>query len=326
MAVISEVPITHSILRADAIAAVIAEAYDLGGPVYAELLSRGVNDVYLLRARGTQYVARALRSGFRSLHQVRYEMALIRFHATHGLDAARPVANREGIDFVTVTAPEGDRFLSVFNWAEGAPMTHHGGPDDARRLGGRVAQMHEIAMAFTPPVGVDVNTPGFLARNRPALMEMVDADSAAGNLYANLIDKASAKLVTLDVPYGACHGDIHTHNIFLAPSGRLTFLDWDNCGDDFFAKELMHFVWRNDYLGADPALNDAFLAGYASVRPFSDAERDLLPFFLTVRHLFILCGMAGMINVVGRSAVGYAHQLTRFEELIQEPARAAGLL
>jgi hypothetical protein len=29
---------------------------------------------------------------------------------------------------------------------------------------------------------------------------------------------------------------------------------------------------------------------------------------------------------VGRSAVGYAHQLTRFEELIQEPARAAGLL
>lgn len=241
-----EVPITHSILRAEALAAVIAEDYDLGGPVYAELLSRGVNDVYLVRVGGTQYVARALRSGFRSLDQVRYEMALIRFHAAHGLDAATPVANRQGVDFITVTAPEGDRFLSVFNWAEGSPVARHGGTDDARRLGARVAQMHETAIGFRPPVGVDVNTPGFLARNRSALMDMVDADSPAGKLYADLIVKVSTKLATLDVPYGACHGDIHTHNIFLAPSGRLTFLDWDNCGDDFFAKELMHFVWRND--------------------------------------------------------------------------------
>jgi Ser/Thr protein kinase RdoA (MazF antagonist) len=88
----------------------------------------------------------------------------------------------------------------------------------------------------------------------------------------------------------------------------------------------MHFVWRNDYLGVDPGLNEAFLAGYDAERPLSAAERDLLPFFLTVRHLFILCGMAGMINVVGRSAVGYAHQLARFEALIEEPARRAGLL
>jgi hypothetical protein len=36
--------------------------------------------------------------------------------------------------------------------------------------------------------------------------------------------------------------------------------------------------------------------------------------------------MAGMINIVGRSAVGYSHQLSRFYDLIQRPAREAGLL
>ena len=326
MATVPEIPITHSILRADALAEVIADRYDLGGSVYAELLSRGVNDVYLLHVDGARYVARVLRAGFRSLDQVIYEMALIRFHVGHGLDAAAPVPDRTGNDFITVAALEGDRFVSVFSWAEGAPMARHASPDDAFRLGGRVARMHEHARRFVPPADVHVDTSSFLARHRPALMEMVDGNSTAGRLYADLIGKVSARLNELDVPYGACHGDIHTHNVFLSGAGRLTFLDWDNCGADFFAKELMHFVWRNDYLGVDPGLNEAFLAGYDAERPLSAAERDLLPFFLTVRHLFILCGMAGMINVVGRSAVGYAHQLARFEALIKEPARRAGLL
>ncbi|NQV79560.1 MAG: phosphotransferase [Alphaproteobacteria bacterium] len=326
MTPIPEIPITHSILRADALAEAIGVDYDLGGPVYAELMSRGVNDVYLVRAGQRRFAARVLRHKFRTEDQVRYEMALIRFHANHGLDAAVPVATRGGDDFITVLAPEGPRHLSLFTWAAGAPMARHGTPNEAHRLGGIVARMHGVAEGFQPPAPVDVDTPAFMARNRVALMTMVGAGSVEGKLYAALMDRASAKLEGLVVPYGACHGDIHTHNVFLADDGRLTFLDWDNCGADFFAKELMHFVWRNDYLGVAPNINAAFLEGYNAVRPLSADERALLPFFLTVRHLFILCGMAGMINVVGRSAVGYSHQLSRFHDLIQQPAREAGLL
>lgn len=326
MVAVPEIPITHSILRADAVATEIATEYDLGGPVYAELLSRGVNEVYLVRVGDRRLAARILRHRFRTEDQVRYEMALIRFHADRGLDASVPLATRAGSDFVTVIAPEGPRHLSLFSWADGAPMARHGGAEDAHRLGGIVARMHQTALTFEPPAPVDVDTPAFLARHRPALMAMVGGDSDAGRLFAALIERASGRLAELALPRGACHGDIHTHNVFLGADGRLTFLDWDNCGNDFFAKELMHFVWRNDYLGVGPEINAAFLAGYETVRPLSTEERALLPFFLTVRHLFILCGMAGMINIVGRSAVGYAHQLSRFYDLIKPPAREAGLL
>ena len=326
MATIPEIPITHSILRADAVAAVIGTEYDLGGPVYAELLSRGVNEVYLVRVGNERFAARVLRHRFRTEDQVRYEMALIRFHAGYGLEASVPLATRTGADFVTVIAPEGPRYLSLFTWADGAPMARHGDAEDACRLGGVVARMHSVAMAFQPPAPVAVDSSAFMARHRSALMVMVGSDSVAGRLYADLIDRASARRADLALPYGACHGDIHTHNVFLGAGGRLTFLDWDNCGADFFAKELMHFVWRNDYLDVAPDINVAFMAGYDAVRPLSSEEREHLQFFLAVRHLFILCGMAGMINIVGRSAVGYSHQLSRFYDLIQRPAREAGLL
>lgn len=205
-------------------------------------------------------------------------------------------------------------------------MARQGTTEDAHRLGATVAGMHLAAAEFAPPATVHADTIPAFRDKAPALMAMVGADTPAGRLYAELLEKAADRLGALDLPRGPCHGDIHTHNVFLASDGTLTFIDWDNCGEDFFAKELMHFVWRNVYLGVDDAFDDAFLAGYESVRPFTKEERAQLPFFMTVRHLFILCGMAGMINVVGRSAIGYQHQLSRFYELIQQPARDAGLI
>lgn len=326
MNAVPKIPITHSILRADALGDVIAGAYDLGGPVHCELLARGVNEVYLVRAGGRRYAARVLRRNFRTRDQVRYEMALIRFHAARGLDAAVPLVTRDGDTFVSVTALEGERFLSLFTWADGAPMARTATSADAHRLGATVAKMHRAVAAFSPPVAVAVDAPAFMADRTPALLSMVGETSEAGRLYVDLMDKCAARLRTLDLPRGACHGDIHTHNVFLADDGTLRFIDWDNCGDDFFAKELLHFVWRNDYLGRGRDLSRAFLAGYETERPFSADERAHLPFFLVVRHLVILCGMAGMINIVGRSAIGYAHQLSRFHELIRTPAREAGLL
>lgn len=326
MSAVPQIPITHSILRADALAEVIAKAYDLGGPVHCELMARGVNDIYLVRAAGTRYAARVLRHKFRTEDQVRYEMDLIRFYGAQGIGVSAPQATRQGETFVPVQALEGTRYLTVFSWAPGGPMAHACPPEDARRLGATVARMHLAAADFAAPATVVADTIPSFRTKAPALMAMVGGDSAAGRLYTDLLEKAIDRLEALDLPRGACHGDIHTHNVFRAADGALTFIDWDNCGEDFFAKELMHFIWRNEYLGVNSALNDAFLAGYESVRPFSTEERAQLPFFLTVRHLFILCGMAGMINVVGRSAIGYQHQLSRFYDLIQEPARDAGLI
>lgn len=326
MSAVPQIPITHSILRADALAAVIAQAYDLGSAVHCELMARGVNDIYLVRAADTRYAARVLRHNFRTKNQVRYEMDLIRFYAGRGIAVSAPQPTHDDETFVPVQALEGERYLSLFAWAPGGPMAHGCTPAHAHRLGATVAKMHLAAGEFAAPATVMADTIPAFQNKAPALMAMVGGDSTAGRLYTDLLRKTVDRLQALDLPQGACHGDIHTHNVFRDEGGTLTFIDWDNCGADFFAKELMHFVWRNDYLGIDPALNHAFLAGYETVRTLHDDERAQLPFFLTVRHLFILCGMAGMINVVGRSAIGYQHQLSRFYDLIQKPARDAGLI
>lgn len=320
--------ISHSTVDAPALGAVVARLWKLDGAVRCELLSRGVNDYYILQHGDRRYAARLLRHNFRTPARNRYEAALMRFYHERGFAACAPVPAPGGAVMHTVLAPEGERVLSLFPWLTGTTLSRDPRLEKVRELGAMVAQMHLAAPDFRPPDPVTVDMPAFFAERMPALTRMLAERPDDIALYARLIERVSDALRRIDparVPRGATHNDITAENALLGANDRPTLIDWDNAGEDFLAKELTHFTWRNVYLDRDPRQNAEFLAGYESVRPLNTEEHALLPLFLLSRHLNILSAMAAMVNVMGHGGVGFSTSLDRFALLIRAAARDAGL-
>ena len=74
------------------------------------------------------------------------------------------------------------------------------------------------------------------------------------------------------MPSGPTHGDIQIENILVDDSGRMTVIDFDDCGEDHLMNDLVCFLWRNEYQGVDPAIGEAFVNGYGRVRPLTERE------------------------------------------------------
>lgn len=322
------IPITHSIVAAQAIEGEVARRWGLAGTVYCELMSRGVNDYYMVRHGSALYAARLMRHKLRPRPRAEYEALIARFYFDRGFAVTAPIAASDGKFVHEVLAPEGVRYLSLFTWAEGKMMSRDGRPAVAERLGATVARMHLAAPEFRPPHPFVVDVPSYLRERVSALIRMVEDHPEDRTYYPPLIERVAIALAAIDrqrIPNGATHNDIHVDNVLVAEDGTPTIIDWDNCGEDFFARDLTHFLWRNIYSGQGADISTAFMRGYEAVRPLTTAERDLMPLLLLGRHLGILVGIAGQVNVVGHTAVGYAHSLPRFRTLVRDAARAAGL-
>jgi CotS family spore coat protein len=75
-----------------------------------------------------------------------------------------------------------------------------------------------------------------------------------------------------------CHGDYSRDNVLVSPGGALTIIDLDTVCVSMPAWDISRLItWANhDQQAWSTARMEAILQAYASVRPFSAAERDLL--------------------------------------------------
>ncbi|NQV80676.1 MAG: phosphotransferase [Alphaproteobacteria bacterium] len=321
-------PIAHSILDSPALRDLIAGAYDLAQPVHCELLTRGMNDVYLVRGGETTYASRVWRSGFRSEADVAYETAFLNFLDDAGIPVPAALPTRDGALYVPLRAPEGARYLSLFGWAAGAPFADNPDPDTAHRLGALFGQMHVMAKKFAPKEVRQVDSSGQLRRGLPDLQRMVAHRAGDSAWYARAVDaiaNALKRLPEADAPKGPSHGDFHSFNAFI-DNGEIVLLDFDNCGVDHWAADISSFTWANDYIGGvDNAINEAFVAGYESTRPMSAAERALMPLFYAAKELRFLIGFAGNVNAVGHTTL-LNPDLDWFAERTRRHIGALGIL
>lgn len=326
-------PIVHSTLHADALGQEVARLYDIATPVHCELLARGINDNYIVRAGDKRYALRAWRTGLRGddeiAYEIAYELAYSDYLKTQGIPLAGPIATRDGgLDFC-VDAPEGRRHVALFEWAEGGPMHDVIDVPLAHEAGALAGRLRTLAPGFETATPRLMDTAGGLRKHLPALLDFLADEPETAAFLKDAVQVTAAALDDVDasdIAVGPTHGDIHTYNVFVAPDGKtLTLIDFDFCGVDQYAKELGSFIWRSRYEGLPEAINDAFVAGYESVWPLSGAERDLIPLSVLARDLLILCWSAGHINALGRSSVGFAQEVDSFIASVRQNLEAAGL-
>lgn len=106
----------------------------------------------------------------------------------------------------------------------------------------------------------------------------------------DILERASERIICCwegDSPIQPVHGDLWPGNLLLGPHG-LRAIDFAEAGDGprtiDLATACRWMPWRDDPAGAARSW-EAWLAGYAQVGTFSQAELDSVPHLACLQHL-----------------------------------------
>jgi Ser/Thr protein kinase RdoA (MazF antagonist) len=314
--VVGEVRYVRSTIAGDSLVPVLEAAYSLPGPVTCVLHARGDNDNYFVAAGGTatepgqRYVLRVYRANKHWWNapeaNVRFELEWTRFVAERGAPVAYPIARRDGELFGWIDAPEGRRYVALFNFVEGPT-----GPDEEwlERFGVSVAQLHRMSDGFSSP------------HERPAIDAEFVLDGPARRVAAFLDGKRPEDVALLlrltdrlrpwfeRIPktpetFGVIAGDTHGGNKILAPDGRVVLIDLDICGWGWRAYDAAIFRWGAKLDGEHDSRWPPFLRGYESVRPFLPEELAAMPWFVLARQVWLMGAHIAYAEFGGLSWIG----------------------
>lgn len=87
---------------------------------------------------------------------------------------------------------------------------------------------------------------------------------------------------------GFCHGDLHWGNARTQGDNTVTLFDFDCCGVGWRAYDLAVFHWAARLRKKEEHQWPAFLRGYRAVRTIHEREIRAIPYFVAVRHLWLL--------------------------------------
>ena len=303
-------PVTHSTASAAAVAAFVAEAYALPGPLDCDFLRRGFNDTYRLKASdGSRSVLRISGRRLRGEPDVASETAFLAYLEGVGLPVASAVPARDGGLFTHVDMPEGRRPAVLFRHLDGRVP----GPSsaDARAQGVTLARIHATGEDFA---GRDagnhrLDLPHLLFRPLSAILasRLLDQDDAEA--LSDLASRLAASVELLEgLTLTRCHGDCHGGNARIATqgaqSGEAFFFDFDDGGPGYLAYDLAVFLWAQVSFGRrGHAAWYAFIDGYRSVRSLSPVDLEAVHLFVPIRHLWLMGEYAAKTGEWGSEAV-----------------------
>ncbi|PPR78607.1 MAG: Homoserine kinase [Alphaproteobacteria bacterium MarineAlpha2_Bin1] len=297
-------PITHSIVNSNSLSKIIESNWDFPNPVHCELLNRGMNDVYLIRdSKNNYYACRVWRSGFRSEDDIKFETELLSFLDRNNINVPYPIESSNNSLYMTIKAPEGIRFFSIFKWVDGLLFGSKPDVNNAFKLGVQLAKIHQALKGFIPSVSREIDMKMKFDIEKSFLFKMNTHRTDDLKWYRTATTVMINKLVELNsksIPSGVVHGDFHLYNAFFK-NDIINVMDFDNCGNFYLMFDICSFIWANDYVGIDKEISKSFLKGYKTIRSLNDEESSLFNFFYALKELSFLCGFAANVNSVGHT-------------------------
>ena len=269
--------------------------YDLGGVLSLKGIAEGVeNSNYLLRTEKGAFIL--------TLYEKRVDEAdlpfflgLMEYLAARGLTCPQPVKGRDGVALGRIAG----RPAVLVTFLEGM-WIRRPSADHCGQVGEALATLHEAGAGFPMRRANTLSLAGWgplFERARPRADEITPG---LGALIANELDHLS-RCWPQHLPEGVIHADLFPDNVFfLGPklSGLIDF--YFACTDAFaYDAAICLNAWCFE---PDASFNvtkgQSFLAGYASVRRFSDAELQGLPVLARGAALrFLLTRLVDWLNV-----------------------------
>ncbi len=270
-----------------------------------QLVAARENHVYRVDHAGRAFALRLHRAGYRSDAELRSELEWIGAVARGGLHVPTPIHAPQG-DLLHVI---NDIQVDLLEWLSGAPMGKTGAPLTSKdrsglfwRLGAEMAKLHQASDNWQPPKGFTRccwDRDGLLGEtplwgrfwDNPTLS---DADRG---LFLRARDTAQAQLQRLeaDLDYGLIHADLVRENV-MVDGDKLQLIDFDDAGFGFRLFDLATTLIKNRDEPDYPALRDALIAGYRTVRAL---DTDALDLFMLLRALSYVGWIMPRMNEVG---------------------------
>jgi Ser/Thr protein kinase RdoA (MazF antagonist) len=321
-------PATHSTIDSDYVAAQVLTHYKTTGPVSAQLLYRGINDVYIIRDNSGRRALRIWRAATRSIDGVLQELDYLDFLDDNGIPVSKSTPTANGDPYILFNAQEGPRPAVLYTWAPGAKFGDCLDLDTAERIGAAFAEMHLISKDYRPAQDVQDDPVEDIKGNLPSLRLWVEDRAEDVRDYTHLTETLAERMgaiAGLDLPRGMCHQDMHPSNVHLAPDGTITFLDFDGASVGYWLHDVKNFVFGNEFYRFDPIYGAAFERGYLKVRPYTADEIASQDLFLVNKSFRLLGGAASASKSRGRDLLRLRN-LDWFSDYIKPRARALGLL
>ncbi len=254
-----------------------------------QLVAARENEVFRVTTGDETVALRLHRKGYRTDQELQSELDWMAAVAKGGIGVPAPISSASGEMLHIVGGVQVD----VLSWLTGVSVLEAlatrdpgGRAELFREIGRQVARLHAIIDAWTPPgrfIRSSWDRDGLLGE-APLWGRFWDNPLMTAEdrrLLLDMRDAANAELAQLEggLDYGLIHADLVGENI-MVDEGRIQMIDFDDGGFGFrlfeIATALVKYKKEPDY----PALKDALIEGYLSIR-----QIDLAPFnlFMAIR-------------------------------------------
>jgi Ser/Thr protein kinase RdoA (MazF antagonist) len=291
------VPVTRSILAAEALIPLIQKTYALNVKS-CRLIKAFILHTYHIITDDDQYIFRVYPHRRRTKTAVMAELELLNYLRASGVSVSVPLATKEDQLLLTLIAPEGERLAALFTYAPGTPLSETSDMKNIHAYGGTLATIHQQTDAMP------------LALERPSLdfdrLITEPIERLAVTFPQRHHDWAYLREITPQLRhvieavakepsyYGLCHGDASSTNAHVTPGGQLTLFDFDFCGLGWRAYDVGTFL-----IDTSAKIAISFLSGYQEICALSDAEMAALPAFQAAQNIWLLGLRASYVNEWG---------------------------
>jgi len=271
---------------------------EYGGRGTTTLLNVSENATFLVRdpATGARTVLRIHRRAYHGAAQIASELAwLDALRDEAGLRTPRVVAASDGRRIVDIDPGPEPRHAVMFEWLPGAEPPDHDLVAAFGALGAITARMHEHGTGWRPPAGFDRfawdydGAFGGVAR-WGRWQDGIGVGPAERAILGRLDAVLAARLAAFGRGpgrYGLIHADLRLANLLVHGSDTYV-IDFDDCGWGWLLYDLgaaLSFIEDDPRV---PALVDAWVGGYRSVRPLPPEDEAEISTFILMRRLLLV--------------------------------------
>ncbi|SRR6266496_363382 len=244
----------------------LLDAFDLESPVCKDL-GTPTNDVVEVTTQDGHFALKLYTVTSRA--EIQWEVDLLLHLLEHGAPVVRPVKGKKRyLNIFTVGNEE--RVSVLFEWAAGEK------PEDSRDtyilIGKAAAQIHQAAYTFESSLPHTKYDASLLIDEQLERMHPLLVESGQLQRMVDLTERLRSIINNPALDYGVCHMDLKPDNIHI-DGNKLTVFDFNSSGESWRAIEPYRILKLSD------EYFKAWLEGYRSIRPFSEADEKAVAAF-----------------------------------------------
>ena len=244
----------------------LLRAFELEAPICKDL-GTPTNDVVQVVTRNKRFALKLYT--VTAPAEIQWEIDLLLHLLKHDVPVVRPVRGKDGY-LNTFMINDEERTGILYEWAEGEK------PEDSHNtyslVGKAAAHIHDAADTFLSPLPHTQYDTAYLIDEQLERMRSILIETGQLQRFADLSERLRGILNNPALDYGVCHMDLKPDNVHI-DGNKLTVFDFNSSGESWRAIEPYRILkLSDDYF-------QAWLEGYRSIRPFSEADEKAVAVF-----------------------------------------------